>query len=398
VTAGRSAATWLALLLVALCASGCRNLISPNTDPYTIPAQTGDGWVTASLADVDMDQAPLVALMKLLRSHTDHQIHSVLVVRRGKLVFEEYFRGQQFDLTGDDYRGRFDVAADRDALHLQSSVTKSITSALVGIAVDRGLLPGIDAKLTTFFPDYQAFLGPPKDRIELFHLLTMTAGWPWHDDDIDGDQSDEVLMFLNEDPVRFVLDRPLAHPPGSHMDYHSGSTVLLGEIVRRASGMDLHAFAERWLFGPLGIARTKWAHCPNAQDVAFAGGGLYMRPRDMAKIGQLYLQGGVWNGSQVVPTDWVRESVREAVTSHDRITDHLMFMGYGRLWWVGRFDGGVDAFLAAGWGGQFIIVVPAEDLVVVVTAGYFDDNDMRGPAGDFIFDDVVFHRILAAVR
>ncbi|NJD20014.1 MAG: beta-lactamase family protein [Gemmatimonadetes bacterium] len=284
--------------MLVVCSGGCRNLVATDTSAYTIPAQAGDGWATAAPADVDMDQAPLVALMNLLRSRGDHEIHRMLVVRRGKLVFEEHFPGQQVDLTSEDYRRWIDVAFDRDVLQFQASVTKSITSALVGIAVDRSFLPWIDATLNSFFPDYQAYLEPPKDEIKLIHLLTMTAGWPWHDDDIDADDSDEVLMFLHEDPVRFVLDRPLAHAPGSRMDYHSGSTVLLGEIVRRVSGMDLHAFAEQWLFGPLGITGTKWAHCRNAPGVAYAGGGLYMRPRDMAKIGQLHLQGGCGTGAR----------------------------------------------------------------------------------------------------
>lgn len=388
--------TWPALALLVAFLAGCGDPVSPSYE-YAVPPQTSDGWLTASLADVGMDEAPLAALMSDLRSRSNHSIHSVLVVRQGRLVLEEYFSGQELDLFAEDPLHRPDVAFGRNVLHSQASASKSVTSALVGIAINRGLIPGTDSKLFSLFPDYQALNDAQKDAIALTHLLTMTAGWPWYDDDIDAADSDETLMFFHEDPVRFVLERSLAHAPGTYMDYHSGSTVLLGEIVRRASGMDLHAFAEQYLFGPLGITGTRWAHCRNAPSVAFAGGGLYMRPRDMAKIGQLYLQDGVWNGTAVVPADWVGRSVQAAVALQDRITDHFMFTGYGLQWWVGRWDGGVDAYLAAGWGGQFIIVVPSRELVVVVTAGYFD-NSMEGPAGSFIFDNIVYHSILAAIH
>ena len=386
----------VSVLLLAL--GGCGDPVSPDGYTYSVPPQTGDGWVTASLADEGMDPAPLVALMNDLRGRDDHMIHGLLVARHGRLVFEEYFPGRQFDLEAEDPLQQMDVAFDRNTVHYMGSANKSVTSALVGIAIGRGLVSGAGARLFSFFPEYAALNDAQKDGITLAHLLTMTAGWPWYDDDIDASNSDESRMFSEADPVRFILERPLSTTPGSRMEYHSGSTVLLGEVVRRASGMDVHAFARQYLFGPLGITESKWAHCAGDPDVAFAGGGLYLRPRDMAKFGQLYLQDGTWDGNQVVPQEWVRQSVQTAVVSVDQFAVHYRHLGYGYQWWPGQWDGGVGAFLAAGWGGQFTMVVPSRALVVVVTGGYYDVNSMQGSVGQWIFDDIIYRRILAAVH
>ena len=386
----------VSVLLLAL--GGCGNPVSPDGYTYTVPPQTGDGWVTASLADVGMDSAPLVSLMNELRGRDDHSIHSVLVVRNGHLVFEEYFPGRQFDLEAEDPRLQSEVAFDRNTPQYLGSVTKSVTSALVGIAIDRGLVSGTGARLFSLFPEYAALSDAQKDGITLAQLLTMTAGWAWHDDDIDGEGSDEVTMFQHEDPVRFILERPLSREPGTAMEYHSGYAVLLGEVVRRASGMDLHAFAQQYLFGPLGITASKWAHCAGDSDVAFAGGGLYLRPRDMAKIGQLYLQDGVWDGNVVVSQQWVRQSVQTAVVSVDQIGARYRHTGYGYLWWPGEWTGALGSYMAAGWGGQFIIVVPSKSLVVIVTGGYYDVDSMGGSVGGWIFDDIVYGSVLAAVH
>jgi len=394
-TRQRSAALPLVLFVATLCA--CRETAAPQPYTYAVPPQDGDGWVTAAPGDVGMDQAPLVALMNELRSR-DHGLNGILVARHGRLVFEEYFPGQQVDLEAEDPRPRVDVAFDRSTPHYMASASKSVTSALVGIAIDRGLITGVGAKLFSFFPDYADLNDTQKSGITLAHLLTMRSGWSWSDDDIDADQSDEVQMFFSQDPLRFLLERPLARPPDTHMDYNSGNTVLLGEIVRRTSGMDLHAFARQYLFGPLGIDTSRWAHCRNAAAVAFAGGGLYMRPRDMAKIGQLYLHDGVWNGNVVISQQWVRQSVQNAFVSWDQFSDHYMHTGYGYQWWPGRWDSGATTFLAAGWGGQFIMVVPSLDLVIVITGDYYDVNSMEGPVGAGIFDDILHDHILAAVR
>jgi len=389
---------WVPFLLLALGFPGCSDSVGSEPVSYPAPPDTGDGWATASPSDVGMDPAPLIALRDAIRAHPSHFLHSVLVVRDGRLVFEEYFDGQQFDLVEGSPWDYEPVSFGINTLQYQGSVSKSITSALVGIAVDQGLISDLDTPLFSFFPDYQNLSTPEKEDITIAHLLTMQAGWPWYDDDIDGEGSDEVLMFQHEDPIRFILERPLERAPGSYMEYHSGSAVLLGEIVSRVSGMSMADFGSQFLFQPLGIDQSVWADCRNAPGVAFAGGGLYLRPRDMAKIGQLFLQGGSWEGTQIISSEWADRSVQTVVVSQSQSADHYLRTGYGYLWWTGRFDGGLDAFLAKGWGGQFIVVIPGLDLVTVVTGGNYDVNSSSAEVPFGIFDDIVYGHVLPAIR
>jgi len=389
---------WAFCLLLGFGISSCSDPVDSEPVSYPAPLDTGDGWATASPSDVGMDPAPLVALLDAIRAHDGHFLHSVLVVRNGQLVFEEYFDGRQFDLVQGSPWDYEPVSFGINTLQFQGSVSKSITSALVGIALDRGMISDIDAPLFSFFPDYQDLSTPEKEEITIAHLLTMRAGWPWYDDDIDGEGSDEVQMFQHEDPLRFILERPLEWVPGSYMEYHSGSTVLLGEIVRRVSGMSLVDFAYQFLFQPLGIEEAIWADCRNAPGVAFAGGGLYLRPRDMAKIGQLFLQSGLWEGTRVISSEWVSRSVQTVVISQSRTADHYLDTGYGYLWWTGRFDGGYEAYMAKGWGGQFIVVIPELDLVTVVTGGNYDVNSSSADVPFSIYDDIVYGHVLPAIR
>ncbi len=365
---------------------------------YEVPEQATDGWITASMTDVGMDTEPVSVLMNDLLNRDDDFIHSLLIIKNGNLVFEEYFAGHQFDLSSENPLDLVEVDFDKHTLQFQASVSKSITSALVGIAIDQGLIQGVDEELFSFFPDYQDLNIGEKSQITLHHLLTMTSGLPWYDDDIDGDDSDEVIMLLHEDPIRFILDRPLNNTPGTYMEYNSGSTVLLGEIVRRVSGMDLHEFAKQYLFTPLGITNTQWTHCKNAEDITSAGGGLYMRPRDMAKFGQLYLQEGMWNGQSIISTGWIGESVQNHVISYNRWAEHFIDTGYGYQWWLAQFDVDINVFTAMGFGGQYILVFPEKELVIVITGGNYEANSSQDPNPFIIFDYIVYDHILTTLQ
>jgi CubicO group peptidase (beta-lactamase class C family) len=387
----------LSLSLLFLVGAACSDPSSPEARSYPAPEATGDGWITATPEEVGMDPGPLVEMKEWLEERDGHFIHSILVVRNGTLVFEEYFPGEQFDLVDGSPDDLHPVAFDRNTLQFQGSVTKSVVSALVGIALDQGLIPDTGVPVFPFFPDYAELSTPEKGTVTLEHLLTMKAGWPWFDDDIDGSGSDERAMFLHSDPLRFILERPLSWEPGTRMEYHSGYAVLLGEVVARASGVDLATFARERLFEPLGITDGSWATCPNSPGVVFAGGGLYLRPRDMAKIGQLFLQGGVWEGEEVLSRGWTERSVALSAPSEERFGSHYRQTGYGFMWWLGRWDGGYDAYLAAGFGGQFIIVIPEASLVVVVTGGNYEANGMGAPVPFSVWDDIVFGSILPAL-
>lgn len=364
---------------------------------YQTPQQADDGWEVASLADAEMDTAPIVDMMSSLLEQDEHYVHSILVVRDGKLVFEEYFPGEDLDLT--ELSGGLAFSHkdfDLNTTHCLASASKSVTSILVGIAIDEGLVGGTNETMFSFFPDYSNLSDPVKAEITLGQMLAMTSGLPWNESYAYTDPRNDLgaMAFFSEDPIEYVLDKSTVAPPGTQFIYNSGTTNLLGEIVRRSSGLTLDAFADQHLFAPLGIDSFEWYGFPRDPEMTVASSALYLRPRDMAKLGQVYLDGGLWDTTRVVSESWVQASTSRAIdvpTSENpipRFSD-----GYGFQWWLGTFSkGSTDAYFAAGWGGQFIIVLPEPEMVVVITAGDFENEGYDALLG--LVDDY----ILAAVR
>jgi len=258
-------------------------------------------------------------------------------------------------------------------------LTAVALSALVGIAVDRGLIGGVDDLLFSYFPEYVGLSSEASRRITLEHLLAFSSGYDWNEHvyGFDDPRDSHVQMFGNQDPVAYLLSRPVLTEPGTTFRYNSGDTNLLGEIVRRVAGAEtLVAYAEQVLFRPLEIDVYEWLRLGLAPEVTFASGGASLRPRDMAKLGQLYLDGGVWDGRRIVPAAWVEAST--AVVTP--LPGYQTVYGYGYNWWLGRSDlgaGQVEHFRAAGWGGQDVFVFRELDLVVVFTAGgYYDERPL----------------------
>jgi len=342
---------------------------------YLIPEQTGDGWETASLAEVELREEPLIQLMTDLHELANHNVHSLLVVRDAKLVFEEYFPGPKFNLAR--YTG--EVGFDRDDTHNLASVTKSITTTLFGIALDRGSIESVDTPVFDFFPEHSDLLleEPRRNDITLEHLLLMTSGLRWNDDVVPYSEpsNDMVRMFTSSDPIRFALGTAVYAAPGTDFEYCNANTNILGEVIARAVGQRLDHFAAAQLFAPLGITDYEWQMISG--DVVFTSGDLRLRPRDMAKIGLLFLNRGVWNGSRVVASAWVDAATERIVTPDG---PHGWADGYGYGWWHWDLPAGGAVhrvYMAAGWGGQWIFVMPADDLVFVSTGGsYFDGTTM----------------------
>lgn len=393
-TLARTRLALAGLYLMVFC--GCPRLPDlSDAYRYEVPSETGDGWPTASLSAKGMEPGPFVDLMNRLQQQEDHRIHSILVVRHGSLVFEEYFAGGDVDLR-DERLLRGDTLNlvwkefTRDVPHFCASVTKSVTSQLLGIAVDRGIIAGTDETMFSFFPDYAEYQSADKDRITLHHMLTMTAGLPFDENThpIADDRNDARRLFFSDDPLAFTLGTSVVDEPGSTYRYNSGTTVLLGEIIRRASGMSVPAFAERHLFGPLRIRSYEWVGMAGAGEVTHSAGGLYLRPRDMAKIGQLMLDDGLWNGDRVLSSEWVRRSLTPEIATPGLGNQR----GCGYQWRIGRF-GGFDAYWAAGWGGQYVIVLPELDLVFVQTGGQY-----RGENIPVSHVEILEAHILPAVR
>jgi len=383
---------YVAILLFLFIVLACDNSTDPSDNQgeyiYQVPAQADDGWETASIADAGMNPLPLIIMMNELLNRNDHYVHGILIIKDGKLVFEEYFSGEDLNFTGGYVHKNF----DRNTLHFQASVTKSFTSALVGIAIDRGLINGVDEKMFSFFPEYQYLSNEEKDKITLAHMLAMASGIPWDESTPYSDPRNDVRqLFISSDPIRYVLAKPLAAPPGTQFDYNSGTTCVLGEIVKKQSELSLKTFAERHLFTPLGISDYQWQMLPN--NVTFASGGLYLRPRDMAKLGQLYLQKGVWNGESVISQEWVEASAQSFISVPSSENPMPGFIEeYGYQWWLGTFaKGNTHTYFAAGWGGQYIYVLPDLEMVVVLTAGAYE-------AGDYgVFYSIVNDYILNSV-
>jgi hypothetical protein len=362
---------------------------------YVVPVETDDGWPTASLSDKGLETEPLVRLLSRLSEADDHLIHSILVAKDGALVFEAYFDGSDMNFFDENLLISCVLCLEekhftRDDLHFTASVTKSVTSMVLGVAVDREHISGTDLPMVSFFPDYAQFRTPAKDSITIHHMLSMTAGLPYDEGTypIADPRNDAHRMFVTEDPLAFVLGEDVVRPPGTTYIYNSGTTVLLGEIIRRSTGQSFADFAEEHLFGPLGITSYKWATMHGAPDVAFASGGLYLRPRDMAKIGQLMLQDGVWDGRRILSSDWVQRSVTLAIALFDRGRAY----GYGYQWRLARF-GGFTGFYAAGWGGQYIVVLPELNIVFVQTGGRY-----AGERIPISYDTIIERYVLPAVQ
>lgn len=275
------------------------------------------------------------------------EIHSLLVFKNNELIAEEYFGGY-----------------DADSIHFQYSVTKSISSLLVGIATDQGLLGTVDQKLYELFPEYSndiANWNDQKAEMTLKDVLTMSAGYQWDEWTYayTDTRNDANKMIRSDDLMKFVLDLPMAYEPGSRFTYNSGCSMLLSGIVENSTGISLEAFAKVNLFDKLGIRDWYWEQ---GKDGKFnSGWGLHLKPLDMLKIGRMVLNGGQWEGQRIVSEDWLEASQ----------TNHIS--NYGYQWWLST-----DFFSARGWGGQVIAIVPSEDLVIITTAGNFTGGNPAG--------------------
>jgi len=350
---------------------------------YQVPEETGDGWETSSLIDAGIDPRKITELIQNILTGRFANVHGVLLVRNGKLVLEEYFNGYDFDFSGPEFRGD-PVAFGLDQLHVTASVTKSISSALLGIAIDQGFIRDVDERMAAFFPQYSDLINENKSRITLEHLLTMTSGLEWNEIErwFRDPQLDLVRLFVVPDPVEYVLSKDVVHKPGTYWYYNGGGVNILGEVIRKASGLRMDAFAEHYLMAPLGIREYEWDHIN--LDIIHATGNLKLRPRDMAKFGQLFLNGGIWKNRRIISEAWVTKSTEPIVSIPASLKKIIAYEysawaetagdRYGYLWRVKIFCtdlGCVNSYLADGWGGQRIVVFPSLDLIVVLTGGNY---------------------------
>lgn len=369
------------LLFLSILFSVCDNAKNPSDSShegeYEAPVVRDDGWLTAAPSSVGMDDRLLFDMLDMVERTETHRIHSLLIVKDGHLVFEEYYDGDKFNLA--QYTGERGFTID-DA-HNLCSVTKSITSALVGIALDKGFIQSVDQKVFEFFPDYSSLFetDPEKRSLTIRHLLQMTSGIEWDDEStsyFDG-RNDMNRLFNSRDPIQYILSKNLLHVPGTVFEYANCNTNLLGEIIYKSSDWRLDEFSERYLFSKLGIADYEWQKLPDG--VIFCSGDLRLRPRDMAKIGYLFLNSGKWNGEQLISEEWVSISTANHIPPDMFGNNFPWADGYGYQWWIWDKVHNVDfnAYFASGWGGQYIIICPGMNMVVVSTAGnYYTETNL----------------------
>ena len=347
------------------------------------PAAIGDGWPTATPDSVGLDGERLCGIAARLQA-TNANVHAVVVVRHGKLVFEQYFPGHDEPWGMGSGPHEFDATTKHD----MRSVSKSVTSLLVGIAIDRELIKGVDEPILKFFPDYSAVKTAGWDNVTIRHLLTMSSGMQWDQNRPWADpQNDERRLSNEADPFRYVLSKPIVTPPDTVWNYSSGGTDLLGNVIERVSGKSLETFAREVLFAPLGIADWEWMK--NRNEHISPAAGLRLRPRDAAKIGQLVLNKGTWGGREIVSAKWIEQSVTPRFQA-------IGFFGglfyYGQQWWMGRTlsgDKDVKWIAAQGLGGQRIFIIPELDLVMVTTSGLYGSPRQGSAALDILANFVI---------
>jgi CubicO group peptidase (beta-lactamase class C family) len=270
------------------------------------PPEIGDGWNLAAPAEVGLDGARLCTLDALLEAWPKRNIHAVVVARRGKLVFERYFGGLDDRWVLSSGYTQFSPTEKHDI----RSISKSVTSLLVGIALGEGKFPSLDSPVIDAFPEYADLRTPEKARITFRHLLMMAHGLVWDETVAWRDpKNNERLMMEAKDPYRYTLEQPVALPPGTLFNYSGGASTLLAGALTKVTGRRVDDYAREKLFAPLGITDFEWLDFTGSSEIA-AFGGLRLRPRDLAKIGQLLLSDGSWNGRQVLPTGWAAESTR----------------------------------------------------------------------------------------
>jgi CubicO group peptidase (beta-lactamase class C family) len=340
-------------------------------------------WPTESPNAVGLNVAVLDSIDAEVKTGRYGYVDRILVIRRGRIAYDRRYRHDYDSIYGDsarvptalsshDLTGPYNYFSDwwhpyyrRGDLHTLQSVTKTITSIVIGTAVTRSEFPSLDTPVLSFFDSGSvANVDDRKRRMTVRHLLTMTAGLDWDEAKSYGDTTNSAVQLESSyDWVDFAIDRPMSEEPGARFNYNSGASQLLAHIFARATGTDIEEYAARHLFAPLGITDWYWKRTPGG--LVDTEGGLYLRSEDLAKLWYLFLRDGAWDGKQVVSRDWVRASVSPAVAVGRRGagTAH-----YGYKWWLFRnpTDSTRVMWAGSGFGGQSPIVIPEDDMVIVI--------------------------------
>ena len=358
-----------------------------------------EGWKTSTPEAENVDAAVLEAFHREIASGKHGYVDGMLVIRNGRVVFEKSYTHDYDRLfEGKGERGPYNYYDPdwhpyyrKGPFHTMQSVSKSVTSTLIGIAKENGAPLDLDAAVLPLFKGFRTRGDDPRWRaLTLRHLLTMTSGIEWDETTVTytDPKNSCAAMEGSENWVQFVLDQKMAAEPGKGFVYNSGVTELLGQILKNATGKDPDAYAGEQLFGPLGIEGWYWKKTPSG--LSDTEGGLYLSARDLAKIGYLYSKDGVWEGKRILPKGWVTESTTPAVVASASPGGERK---YGFQWWLLPYEGSKRSWAQAalGYGGQFLFVVPEYDLIAVFTAW----NIYEGPS---LAAPLALERVIDSVR
>jgi CubicO group peptidase (beta-lactamase class C family) len=378
----------LLVSILSLLFVGCQSAPSIQY-AYQPPENINDGLDIGTLDEVNIDSDLIKKAVSEICSGKYGEVHSMLIFRDDKLVLEEYFQGHKYQWDAPNHHGEL-VSWDRSMLHEIHSDTKSITSTCIGIAIDKGFIESVHQSIFDYLPEHQYLNKDGKDRITIEHLLTMTSGLEWDEwgAPLSSTANDAVGIWFygQEDPIAYVLERPLVHEPGTSFTYSGGNMFVLGEIIKNATGMRIDEFSGKYLFEPLGIDSFDWSIRYENGEIDTAG-SLRITPRDMVKIGVTFLNNGVWDGKQIISGQWVEKSATPFAGNHGINvpgTDSRG-VGYSYSWWTKRYpesdsrlscqsynpDRIINLYYAGGWGGQRIMVFLELNTVVVFTGGNY---------------------------
>jgi len=347
-----------------------------STEDCPIPIIDHD-WQISNSIDLGFDQKKFCHLVREIGSE-ESELHSIVIERHGKLVTEVYNtrKDKPFNKRY-GLRFRFDgeTTFDSNTLHDVRSVSKSVTSLLFGIAIDKKIIEGVNFSVLSYYPELSIPSDDPRFEITWKHLLTMSSGLDWEEWRFGFLFSDETRLLWKKDIPGFVMDREVTTKPGSKFKYNGGGTSLLSDILIKKTGKSLTVLAKEWLFDPLEIQNFEWVEDRNGRALAHAG--LRLRPRDMLKLGRFILNQGIWKGKQIISKQWLDESLSRHIDSGVTLfRKDGKSLGYGYQWWFGETVLGerkIPWSLALGNGGQLIFVIPSLDMTIVTTAGGYGD-------------------------
>lgn len=340
-------------------------------------AEAIDYWLYSSPSEESMNRDLLANLGEKFTEGQYGYIDHMLIIKNGTIVYEKSYEhdyakiNEGRDTTYRYYNANLYPYHKNTGLHSMQSVTKSITSVVIGIAIANGDFPDVDVKMMEFFAeDDVQHLDNKKQNITIEDLLTMTPGFEWNEFSVPyhHPKNDCRLMEESSDWITFVVNRPMAYAPGTHFAYSSGVSQLLSAIFYKSAGMTISDYAKKHLFAPLGIQDFYWQETPKG--LPDTEGGLFLYPGDLAKIGQLYLQEGKWGELQILPKNWVRDSGQMHVSDTGLYGDGKQNRGFGYHWWILPYAIGEKTsriYAALGYGGQRLFIVPGHDLVAVFT-------------------------------